>query len=118
MRNNPRSLLRIGAALWLIVASALMLPNAHAEDTGSMLDQILAGAHRDPKNTARDQYRHPKETLLFFGLRPDMTVVEVWVDGDPGPGTEGPGPVLRGLVPNSSQRRSRLLEAEGEGVRR
>jgi predicted methyltransferase len=26
----------------------------------------------------RDQYRHPKETLLFFGIRPDMTVVEVW----------------------------------------
>ena len=31
-----------------------------------MLDQILAGSHRDPKNSARDQYRHPKETLLFF----------------------------------------------------
>ena len=27
---------------------------------------------------ARDQARHPAETLAFFGLRPDMTVVEVF----------------------------------------
>src|SRR5262249_11171814 len=40
--------------------------------------QILTGSHRDPKNAARDQYRHPKETLLFFGIKPNMTVVEVW----------------------------------------
>jgi predicted methyltransferase len=46
-----------------------------------MLDQILAGSHRDPKNAARDVYRHPKEGLLFFGIRPDMTVVEVWPSG-------------------------------------
>jgi hypothetical protein len=39
VRITPRSLRRIGAGLWLIVASALL--NAQAEDTGSMLDQIL-----------------------------------------------------------------------------
>ena len=48
---------------------------------GGMLDQILAGSHRDPKNPARDVYRHPKQGLLFFGIRPDMTVVEVWPSG-------------------------------------
>jgi predicted methyltransferase len=32
---------------------------------------------RDPKNVARDTYRHPAQTLSFFGLRPDMTVVEM-----------------------------------------
>ncbi len=26
-------------------------------------------------------YRHPKQGLLFFGIRPDMTVVEVWPSG-------------------------------------
>jgi predicted methyltransferase len=32
---------------------------------------------RDPKNVARDTYRHPAQTLSFFGLKPDMTVVEM-----------------------------------------
>ena len=31
-----------------------------------------------PENRARDVHRHPIETLLFFGIKPDMTVVEVW----------------------------------------
>ena len=39
---------------------------------------ILAGTQRSEANRARDVYRHPKETLLFFGIRPDMTVLEVW----------------------------------------
>lgn len=42
------------------------------------LDAILAGDHRSPEHKARDQYRHPKETLAFFGLKPDMNVVELW----------------------------------------
>ncbi len=67
-----------GAVLLLTAAAALAFPCAHAEDAGAMLDQILSGSHRDPKNSARDRYRHPKETLLFFGIRPDMTVVEIW----------------------------------------
>lgn len=29
----------------------------------------------------RDQYRHPLETLTFFGVTPDMTVVEIWPSG-------------------------------------
>ena len=34
-----------------------------------------------PKDRARDQYRHPIETLTFFGIKPDMTVVEIWPGG-------------------------------------
>lgn len=48
---------------------------------GAQLDAALAGDHRTPAYVARDQYRHPKETLMFFGIRPDMTVVEVWPSG-------------------------------------
>lgn len=33
------------------------------------------------EQSSRDQYRHPKETLEFFGLKPDMTVVEVLPGG-------------------------------------
>lgn len=54
---------------------------------------VLAGDHRDPANAARDVYRHPKETLEFFGLEPDMTVVEIWPGG--GWWTEILAPLLR-----------------------
>jgi predicted methyltransferase len=58
------------------------------------LDQILAGDQRSEKNRARDQYRHPKETLTFFGVRPDMTIVEIF----PGDGwyTEILAPLVHG----------------------
>src|ERR1700691_5335303 len=41
------------------------------------LAQSLAGAQRTEKEKKRDVYRHPKETLEFFGLKDDMTVVEL-----------------------------------------
>jgi predicted methyltransferase len=47
----------------------------------SNLESILAGEHRSAENMARDKYRHPAETLGFFGLKPDSVVVEVWPGG-------------------------------------
>lgn len=41
------------------------------------LKAILASPHRSPQNRARDRDRHPLETLLWFGIKPDMTVVEI-----------------------------------------
>ena len=38
---------------------------------------VLGGNWRVPQNAARDQYRHPEQTLTFFGLRPDQTVIEI-----------------------------------------
>ena len=34
-------------------------------------------SYRTIDNTNRDQYRHPYETLKFFGLEPSMTLVEI-----------------------------------------
>ena len=45
------------------------------------LAQIIAAPHRASRDRARDVYRHPAETLTFFGLKPDMAVVEVWPGG-------------------------------------
>jgi predicted methyltransferase len=56
-------------------------PQSAEQVFGTRLDQVLAGTWRDPKNTARDQYRHPKQTLEFFGLKPGMTLVEVTPGG-------------------------------------
>jgi len=61
--------------------------------TAAAIDAALAGPHRSDKNKARDQYRHPKQTLAFFGLRSDMTVVEIWPAG--GWYTEILAPVLK-----------------------
>jgi predicted methyltransferase len=45
------------------------------------LEQAVANPARSDKNRARDAYRHPVETLAFFGVRPTDTVVEIWPGG-------------------------------------
>lgn len=50
---------------------------ATAAATDPRLDEMLAGAWRAPANVARDPYRHPRETLDFFGIRSGQTVVEI-----------------------------------------
>jgi predicted methyltransferase len=41
----------------------------------------VAGPERSERERARDVYRHPAETLEFFGVHPSMTVVELWPGG-------------------------------------
>ncbi len=45
------------------------------------LREVVNSDQRSAANRARDRYRHPVETLTFFGIRPDMTVVELWPFG-------------------------------------
>jgi predicted methyltransferase len=85
------------AALALVAISASFSVEAIAQTdaaTSAALDAALAGPHRSDRNKARDRFRHPKETLTFFGLRQDMTVVEIWPGG--GWYTEVLAPVLKG----------------------
>ncbi|HEY8508601.1 MAG TPA: hypothetical protein VIL32_09605 [Steroidobacteraceae bacterium] len=60
----------------VMLASCATSPGRQA--TVQALDRILAGDHRSEAHRARDAHRHPRETLLFFGLRPNMHVVEIW----------------------------------------
>ncbi len=46
-----------------------------APDTA--LQAALNGSWRDPANVKRDVYRHPGQTLAFFGIRPEQTVIEI-----------------------------------------
>ena len=41
----------------------------------------IADPARKTENRARDKYRHPGQTLSFFGLKPDMTVIEMLPSG-------------------------------------
>jgi predicted methyltransferase len=91
--------IRKSPALLLLMLGFFALASllSHTEETQAQddrLKEIIAGDHRSAENRARDQYRHPLETLTFFGIRPDMTVVEIY----PGRGwyTEVLAPYLKG----------------------
>jgi predicted methyltransferase len=68
-----------------IFSVALMVLSSMAV-AGSMTfaEQVatgMQGDHRSDSNKARDQYRHPSETLEFFGIKDGMTVMEIWPGG-------------------------------------
>ncbi len=63
------------------IMTGAMAINAMAHSHEKSLADVIAGDHRSDKNKARDQYRHPKETLEFFGLKATMSVVEIWPGG-------------------------------------
>ncbi len=66
------------SAIWIAVLA--VLAPAHADSTDSALSAAIDGAWRGPQSRARDAYRHPYESLTFWGLKSGMTIVEV----DPG----------------------------------
>ena len=82
--SKRKSLYLSGSLLSFIL---LTITAARAADFGldartdAALDAALDGHHRSAENKARDKYRHPKETLAFFGFRSNMTVVEIWPGG-------------------------------------
>lgn len=62
-------------------AEETQAPEPAAPAPAEILDAVIAGDHRSEEERARDVFRHPKETLLFFGIEPDMTVVEAYPGG-------------------------------------
>ena len=47
----------------------------------SRLETAMNGEHRSDKNKARNKYRNPIGTLAFFGLKPNMSVLEIGPGG-------------------------------------
>lgn len=92
MRPNWKISAFVLAAATLLLGASCSTTSTR-ETTALALDNILAGSHRPAENSARDRYRHPKETLLFFGIRPEMRVLEIWPE--PGWYTEIIAPLLR-----------------------
>lgn len=56
-----------------------------ADAGGIYADAALAIAvrspQRSPENVARDRFRHPRESLSFWGLKSGMSVLEIWPSG-------------------------------------
>ena len=67
----------------LAAALAAMAPAAYAAPAHPHreLTAAVAAPSRSAANKARDVYRHPAETLSFFGIKPSDTVVEIWPGG-------------------------------------
>ncbi len=71
---------------WMIApaaAIALATPMLLAKPPrpNSELVAAIAAPHRSTANRARDMYRHPAQTLAFFGVKPGDKVVELWPGG-------------------------------------
>jgi len=61
---------------WLAAALVLAAATTQAQSTDP-LKAAVAAEHRTVGNVARDGWRHPYETLSFFGIKPTDTVVEL-----------------------------------------
>jgi len=63
--------------LWaLLLAISFLSTQAGGDSTA--LQKAIAGKQRSAEHKARDEYRHPQQTLEFFDVKDDMTVVEIW----------------------------------------
>ncbi len=69
-------LCRIASLVVLTVLTAIPFATVLANDQ-STLTQLLKAPYRTQANVVRDVYRHPIETLTFFGVKDSSTVVEI-----------------------------------------
>lgn len=65
------------ALIAAIVAAAALCGDAATADEPNELARWVAAPHRSAGNVARDRFRHPLETLTFFGVRNSSVVVEI-----------------------------------------
>src|ERR1700722_9324148 len=87
---------RLDPKFWSIRIAAAVCALAACTAAVAAPDPALKAGVADPGRTAsfvaRDSARHPVEELSFFGIKPNMTVVELWPGG--GYWTEILGPYL------------------------
>ncbi len=88
-----KNFLRLLLIVTLITSPLSLLAEAYSTATGKKIYEQLASASRTDEDRARDSNRKPVQTLEYFGLQDDMTVVELM----PGQGwyTKILAPVLR-----------------------
>jgi predicted methyltransferase len=62
--------------LVLLLASSFL--SLQTEAKSNSLHKAISGKQRSVEDKHRDKYRHPQQTLEFFDVKANMTVVEVW----------------------------------------
>jgi predicted methyltransferase len=68
-------------AAFAIVATTLSAASGWAYPAGDALKDAVNGHARTMTNVGRDTWRHPYQSLTFWGLKPGDTVVEIWPGG-------------------------------------
>ena len=84
-------------------AVAAIMATIAAPAFAGPIEDAIAGSWRKPADKARDQYRHPAQTLKFLGVKPGQTVVEVspgggWYTEILAPAMKGNGKYVAGLA--------------------
>jgi predicted methyltransferase len=64
-----------------VIAETDALAEQAAPETVDPLQAAINSDLRSPEEKARDAWRHPKETLEYFGVQPDSKVIEIWPGG-------------------------------------
>ncbi|MEJ2376202.1 MAG: methyltransferase [Pseudolabrys sp.] len=91
----------------LLCVTAAAAQNETPSDVRQALDAAIKGPQRTPAFATRDKYRHPAQTLQFFGIRPDMRVIEVvpgggWYTEILAPFLHDHGQLIEATAPRSS----------------
>ena len=77
---SPEQRTSVWVLIFFLVGGPAWAAHHESEETKSEtfgVEDSVAGDWRGESNRARDSWRHPADTLTFFGLEPGMTVVEV-----------------------------------------
>lgn len=71
----------LGMSTAIYAADSMADKKVTAPQVNSALAKAVASEFRIADNKLRDQYRHPAETLAFFDVKPEQTVIELWPGG-------------------------------------
>ena len=71
-----RQFQRLALALAATASAASVSRRSFGQEAGDFTT-LLSSPARRASNLARDPWRHPAETLAFFGIKPDSVVVEI-----------------------------------------
>ncbi len=71
----------LGMSTAIYAADSMPDKKVTAPQVSSALAKAVASEFRTADNKLRDQYRHPGETLAFFDIKPEQTVIELWPGG-------------------------------------
>lgn len=76
-----QKIISLFALLSITLLSWASFADHHGGASLLSLEEIMVGEHRSEANIARNEFRNPVGTLEFFGLEPDMTLIEIGPSG-------------------------------------
>ena len=81
IKIGPSQALASGGKKVVAMAAALLLAATVQGQVTTDINNAVKSELRTKANAERDIYRHPAETLTFFGVEADDNVVEIWPGG-------------------------------------